>query len=84
VRQVKLVALVLLVWTVLSVPVGILVGKVLKANREAMEAADPPEPPEWVNQESKVLRVYPARKANGASLDLPANPASPSKDRLDP
>jgi hypothetical protein len=60
---VKKVGLGLLVWMVLSVPVGILVGKVLKASREAMEREAPlapPEPPEWVNG---VRRVRPEPKA---------------------
>jgi hypothetical protein len=70
---VKKVGLGLLVWTVLSVPLGILVGKVLKARGEQWENADPPEPPDWVNKasqdrpEPRVVRVFPE---NGASPEL--------------
>jgi hypothetical protein len=73
---VKKVVLGILVWWGLSVPLGILVGKVLKANREAWERGGPPEPPAWVSQaqraqqEAQELRASQANQGNGASPDL--------------
>lgn len=43
--MVRLALKVLLAWTALSVPVGVLAGKVLKARREEMEAQARPVPP---------------------------------------
>lgn len=69
----KKVALGLLAWMVLSVPLGILVGKVLKANREAWEREGPPEPPEWVNRAAPVNkdhRVFPVHQENGENPEF--------------
>jgi hypothetical protein len=69
---VKKVVLGVLVWWGLSVPLGILVGKVLKAHREQWEAEGPQEPPAWVSQaqraqrEAQELRASQANQGNGA------------------
>jgi hypothetical protein len=85
-RPVRWVLLGLLAWLALSVPVALLVGKVLRANREWMEQTGrtgPPVPPghqAWqAHRESRGPRVIPDRSVPRGHLGRRGRRDHPAK-----
>ena len=78
VRQVRWVVLGLLAWLVLSVPVGILVGKVLKASREEAERQGNRVIQALKDQQAPRDRWgYPVSQANPVHPVRPVRPVRP-------